>query len=146
MSKTYCIKGRTNGWIASRDTAFNGKTEVVFEKGLTLTQAKSKLLDWFNHDYESCFPNWGVAMNSRIGRGCAWHNGAEYGYEWDSRQYCIEEEDSWTYNYLVELNGQPVEDGVVTFHYEEDEQAFVERMNEKYLEDIYEDEVEVLFR
>lgn len=146
MTTTYRIVGKTNGWIASRDTAFNGKTERTFEKGMTLAEAKSKLLDWFNHDHDTSFPNWGVAMNSKIGRDSAWHQGNEYGYEWDSRSYYIEEEESWTYNYIVELNGQPVESGEVTFRYEEDEQDFIEKMNDRYIEDRYEDEVEVLFR
>ena len=89
---TYRIVGKTNGWIASRDFAFNGKTERIFDTGLSLAEAKSKLLCWLNSDYETNFPNWGVAMNSKVGRCYAWHCGNEYGYEWDSRQYYIEAE------------------------------------------------------
>lgn len=142
---TYRIIGRTNGWIAQRDSAFNGSTERVFEKGMTLSEAKSKLLSRFNHDYEAYFPNWGVAMNSKIGRSYAGRIGDLYCYEWDSRDYSIEEEESWTYNYIVELNGSVVESGEVTFRYEEEEQEFIERMTDKY-EDDCEDCVEVLFR
>ena len=142
---TYRIIGKTNGWIAQRDSAFNGKTERIFKKGLTLSDAKSKLLDWFNHDYETYFPNWGVAMNSKIGRSYAGRIGDLYCYEWDSRYYSIEEEESWTYNYIVELNGSVVESGEVTFRYEEEEQEFIERMTDKY-EDDCDDCVEVLFR
>lgn len=142
---TYRIVGKTNGWIAQRDSAFNGRTERIFKKGLSLQEAKSMLLSWFNHDYETYFPNWGVAMNSKIGRSYAGRIGDLYCYEWDSRYYSIEEEESWTYNYIVELNGSVVESGEVTFRYEEDEQEFIERMTDKY-EDDCDDCVEVLFR
>lgn len=143
---TYRIIGRTNGWIAQRDSAFNGKTERVFEKGMTLSEAKSKLLSWFNHDYDLSCPNMGSAMNNKEGRDHLSHyNDDTYSYDWDSRQYIIEEEESWTYNYIVELNGLVVESGEVTFRYEEEEEEFIERMTDKY-EDDYEDCVEVLFR
>ena len=94
MSTTYRIIGKTNGWIAQRDSAFNGKCEVVFEKGLSLNQAKSKLLNWFNNDYELACPNMGSAMNSKAGRNymCRYSDGT-YSYEYDSRKYYIEEED-----------------------------------------------------
>lgn len=146
MFRTYCIIGRTNGWIAQRDIAFNGKSEVIFKKGLSLKEARKILLDWFNDDYDLGCRNLGSAMNSKAGQDylCRYSDGT-YSYQWDSRYYVIEEEDSWTYNYLVELNGQPVESGEVTFHYEDDEKAFVERMTEKYEEDST-DSVEVLFR
>ena len=143
---TYRIIGRTNGWIAQRDSAFNGRTERVFEKGMTLSEAKSLLLSWFNHDYDLACPNMGSAMNSKEGRyNLSRYNDGTYSYEWDSRQYIIEEEEAWTYNYIVELNGSVVESGEVTFKYEEEEQEFIERMTDKY-EDDCEDCVEVLFR
>lgn len=143
---TYRIIGRTNGWIAQRDSAFNGKTERIFEKGLSLQQAKSLLLSWFNHDYDLACPNMGSAMNSKEGRDhLSRYNDGTYSYDWDSRQYIIEEEESWSYNYIVELNGSVVESGEVTFKYEEEEDEFTERMVDKY-EDDCEDCVEVLFR
>ena len=43
--KTYRIIGKTNPYIAQRDIHFNGKPEVVFETGLTLKEAQSKLLE-----------------------------------------------------------------------------------------------------
>lgn len=46
MEKNYKIVGRTNGWIASRDIHFNGKTEITIESNLTLREAQKKLLDF----------------------------------------------------------------------------------------------------
>ena len=85
-------------------------------------------------------------MNSKEGRDhLSRYNDGTYSYDWDSRQYIIEEEESWSYNYIVELNGSVVESGEVTFKYEEEEQEFIEVMTDKY-EDDCEDCVEVLFR
>ncbi len=49
--KTFKIIGKTNGWIASRDIAFNGKTEVEILTGLSESEAKSKLEDFCYDDY-----------------------------------------------------------------------------------------------
>ena len=145
MSTTYRIIGKTNPWIAQRDSAFNGKCEVIFEKGLSLQEAKSILLSWFNHDYDLACPNMGSAMNSKEGRDHMNRmQDGTYCYDWDSRSYWIEEEETWTYNYLIEVNGAPVASGEVTFRYEEEEQEFIERMTDRY--DEGGDEVEVLFR
>lgn len=143
---TYRIIGKTNPWIAQRDTTFNGKTSVILEKGLTLSQATTILLRWFNDDYDLVCPNLGSAMNSRKGRDhLSRFKDGTYSYDWDSRTYAIEEEESWSYNYIVEKNGQVVESGEVTFKYEEEESEFVERMIDKHEED-YADCIEVLFR
>lgn len=144
-TKSYRIVGKTNGWIAQRDVNFNGKTEVIFEKHMTLKEARKKLLEWFNNDYDLCCPNWGSAMNSKEGRDNASRYDGLYSYWWDSRSYSIEEEESTNYNYIVELNGAVVETGEVTIYYEEEEAEFIEKMTDKYAEDC-DDEVEVLFR
>lgn len=147
MSKTYRIVGKTNPWIAQRDTAFNGKTEVTFYDGLTLSEAKTILLHYFCKDYDLYAPNWGVAMNSRAGRdNASRYQDGTYSYWWDSRTYAIEEEQTYQLDYVVELNGKPVESGSATFREgTDDEEQFVYRMNDKWQED-YEDCVEVLFR
>lgn len=44
MSK-YRITGRTNGWIAQRDSAFNGRCEITIADQLELKDAYKKLLD-----------------------------------------------------------------------------------------------------
>ena len=44
MEKTFKIVGRTNGWIAERDTQFNGKTEIIVAGNLTLKEAQRRLL------------------------------------------------------------------------------------------------------
>lgn len=91
---TYKIIGKTNPWIAQRSALFNGKTEITLESGLTLKEARKTLLRFFCKDYDTYFPNWGVAMNSRIGRDYASHRSdGTYSYEWDSRRFSIEEEE-----------------------------------------------------
>ena len=94
MSTTYRIIGNTNSWIAQRDINFAGKTEITIKSGLTLSQAREALLDLFCQDYDVYFPNWGVAMNSKLGRTYASHcQDGTYSYWWDSRTYSIEEEE-----------------------------------------------------
>lgn len=146
MTTTFKIIGKTNPWIAQRDSLFCGKTEIIIEKGLTLKEARTTLLKLFNNDYDLSCPNMGSAMNSKEGRDHLSHyNDGTYSYDWDSRTYAIEVEEPWTYCYIVEKNGAPVESGKVTFKYEEEEKEFIERMTDRYEED-FEDCVEVLFR
>lgn len=88
---TYKITGRTNGWIAQRDSLFKGKEYITIERGLTLKEAQKKILDFFNEDYETCYKNWGlVRCNSDM---AFTHNDGTRGYEYDSRYFEIEEED-----------------------------------------------------
>lgn len=89
--KTYKIVGRTNGYIASRDINFNGKTEIVLEKNLSLKEAQAALLYFFNTDYDTCFANWGLArINHPLATSS--HSDGTRSYEYDSRYYSIEEE------------------------------------------------------
>jgi len=93
----YRIVGKTNGWIANRDIEFNGKCRIVIERGLTLKEAQKKLLDMFNGDYEEkiSFPytNWGMARCHH--QLLTWsHKDGRRGYEYDSRYYSIEEEET----------------------------------------------------
>ena len=39
MEKKFKIIGRTYGWIAERDSQFNGKTEIVIADNLTLKES-----------------------------------------------------------------------------------------------------------
>ena len=96
MEKTYKIIGKTNAWIAQRDIMFNGKTEITIERDLTLREAQKKLLDFFNEDYETCYPNWGLVVgNHRF--DCGSHRDGTRYYEYDSRYFSIEEdnEERW---------------------------------------------------
>lgn len=91
--KTYQIIGRTNSYIAQRDGQFNGKCEIIISSGLTLSQARTELLRMFNQNYETCYPNWGVVMHSRLGNDkCSHFSDGIYRFEYDSRYYIIEEE------------------------------------------------------
>lgn len=96
MEKSYKIIGKTNGWIAQRDSLFKGKTEITIESHLTLREAQKKLLDFFNEDYETFYPNWGLAVgNHRF--DCGSHSDGTRYYEYDSRYFSIEEdnEERW---------------------------------------------------
>ena len=90
---TYIIIGRTNSYIANRDSQFAGKCSVILQSGLTLQEARAELLSMLEECYEVSYPNWGVAMNSHIGRQYCTHNSdGTYSFEYDSRYYYIEEE------------------------------------------------------
>lgn len=89
--KTYKIIGRTNGWIAQRDSLFNGKTHITIESGMTLKEAQSKLIDFFNEYFESYEHNWGLIRCHYPNVTWSCSDGTR-GYEYDSRIFEIEEE------------------------------------------------------
>lgn len=95
MEKTFKIIGRTNGWIAARDSQFNGKTEIVIADNLTLKEAQRKLLSMFNDCYELNCSNWGMAVIARRKRAVGafkTRNDGTRCFEYDSRYFSIEEE------------------------------------------------------
>lgn len=89
--KSYKITGETNGWIAQRDTRFNGKTQIVIDEGMTLKEAQRCLLDLFNENYNACYPNWGLVRcnNHNISTS---HADGTRSFEYDGRYFTIEEE------------------------------------------------------
>ncbi len=97
--KTYKITGSTNGWIAQRDIAFNGKTTITIETGLTLEDARTKLDDLFNSDYGYSHDSLEISYNEETGiseygvdeRWTEYQDGTA-SYEYDSRYFRIEEE------------------------------------------------------
>ena len=96
MEKTFKIIGRTNGWIAARDSQFKGKTEIVIADNLTLKEAQRKLLSMFNDCYELNCSNWGMAVISRRYRAEGAFKTRKDGtrcFEYDSRTFSIEEEE-----------------------------------------------------
>ena len=96
MEKTFKIIGRTNGWIAARDSQFNGKTEIVVEKNLILKEAQGKLLSMFNECYELGCSNWGAAVMARKNRAEGAYKTHEDGtrsFDYDSRTFSIEEDE-----------------------------------------------------
>lgn len=94
MERNYKIIAKTNPWIARRDALFNGKTEVILSKGMTLKEAREELLRLFCDKYEVYFPNWGVARNSIIGRNTTSRfKDGTYSYEFDSRIFSIQKEE-----------------------------------------------------
>ena len=96
MEKTFKIVGRTNGWIARRDLQFNGKTEIVVAKNLTLKEAQRKLLSMFNECYELGCSNWGMAViasKERAEGAYKTHDDGTRCFDYDSRTFSIEEEE-----------------------------------------------------
>ena len=96
MEQKFKIVGRTNGWIAERDSLFKGKTKIVIADNLTLKEAQRKLLSMFNECYELGCSNWGMAVIAR--KKCAegayeTHEDGTRSFDYDSRTFSIEEED-----------------------------------------------------
>ena len=96
MEQKFKIVGRTNGWIAERDSLFKGKTEIVIDDNLTLKEAQRRLLSMFNGYYELNCSNWGMAVIVRKKRAEGAYKTRENGtrsFDYDSRTFSIEEED-----------------------------------------------------
>ena len=96
MEQKFKIVGRTNGWIAERDSLFKGKTEIVIADNLTLKEAQRRLLFMFNECYETDCKNWGMAVIVRKKRAEGAYKTHEDGtrsFDYDSRTFSIEEED-----------------------------------------------------
>lgn len=96
MEKTFKIIGRTNGWIAARDSQFKGKTEIVIADNLTLKEARRRLLSMFNECYELGCSNWGMAViasKERAEGAYKTHEDGTHSFDYDSRSFSIEEEE-----------------------------------------------------
>ena len=95
MEQKFKIVGRTNGWIAERDSLFKGKTEIVIDDNLTLKEAQRRLLSMFNGYYELNCSNWGMAVIARKKRAegaCKSHEDGTRCFIYDSRYFGIEED------------------------------------------------------
>ena len=96
MEQKFKIVGKTNGWIAERDSLFKGKTEIIIADNLTLKEAQRKLLSMFNDCYELGCSNWGMAVIATKSRDfCAYktHDDGTRCFEYDGRTFSIEEEE-----------------------------------------------------
>ena len=96
MEKTFKIIGRTNGWIAARDSQFKGKTEIVISDNLTLKEARRRLLSMFNECYELGCSNWGaavIASKERAEGAYKTHEDGTRSFDYDSRTFSIEEDE-----------------------------------------------------
>lgn len=95
---TYRIVARTNAYIAQRDSMFNGKTEVVLENNLSLSQARKSLLDMYNDRFSDERPyasNWGMAViqsAKHTDGATATNSDGTRSFEYDSRVFSIKEE------------------------------------------------------
>ena len=96
MEQKFKIIGRTNGWIAKRDTQFKGKTEIIVAGNLTLKEAQRRLLSMFNEYYELGCGNWGMAViasKERAEGAYKTHEDGTRSFDYDSRTFSIEEEE-----------------------------------------------------
>lgn len=95
--KTYKITASTNGYIAKRDSMFNGRTEVTLSSNLSLKEAYTELLAMFNRKHDLSAPNWGIAVrltrDSCFGAVPTFSDGTR-AFEWDSRTFRIKEEET----------------------------------------------------
>lgn len=87
---TYRIIGRTNSYIAQRDSIFRGKTTIVIEDNLTLKEAQSKLIEFFCEDYDCYEYNWGM-IRCHYPHDTWSRSDGTRGYEYDLRLFEIEE-------------------------------------------------------
>ena len=95
MEKKFRIVGITDDWVAKRDTQFNGKTQIIVARNLTLKEAQRKLLSMFNGYYELNCSNWGMAVIARKKRAegaCKSHEDGTRCFIYDSRYFGIEED------------------------------------------------------
>lgn len=95
MEKKFRIVGITDGWIAARDSQFNGKTAIIVAGNLTLKEAQRKLLSMFNDCYELNCSNWGMAViatKSRVFCAYKTHDDGTRCFDYDGRTFSIEEE------------------------------------------------------
>lgn len=131
---TYRIIGKTNPWIAQRDPLFNGKTEIIIERGLDLSEAKTLLRAYFCKDYDTYFANWANIMSSNLGKEYAYHykQGDTYTYEYDSRYFSIEVEEYYEVRYSISANGVEIASGTTMCRDEQDEQEFIWKMESRY--------------
>ena len=98
---TYRIIAKTNGYIANRDIQFNGRTEIIVERELTLKEAYKMLLDMFNEKYADneevgYAANWGIAViRSRkyVDGATPTFSDGTRSFDWDRRSYVIEAEE-----------------------------------------------------
>lgn len=134
--KTYRIIGKTNGYIANRDIHFKGKTTITLAKGLTLKEAQQKLLEFFNEDYGTYFSNWGLVRCNHPFEAST-HKDGTRSYEYDSRQYSIEQE-----NYIIRVRETGTEiDEFGTYGEAEDElmrYEEIDKISGDYTVDFYE--------
>ena len=96
MEQKFKIVGRTNGWIAERDTQFNGKTEIIVAGNLTLKEAQNELIRMFNKCFELDCSNWGMAViasKERAEGADKTHEDGTRSFDYDSRTFSIEEEE-----------------------------------------------------
>ena len=96
MEKKFKIIGRTNGWIAARDSQFKGKTEIIVADNLTLKEAQNELLRMFNNCFELDCKHWGIAViatKSRVFCAYKTHDDGTRCFDYDGRTFSIEEEE-----------------------------------------------------
>lgn len=87
----YKITKSADEWIAQRDSQLRGKTKMTLARFSNLKAAQKRLLEFYNDDYP-CETNWGMAVCHNP--YCAWScKDGTRGYEYDGRNYCIEEVD-----------------------------------------------------
>lgn len=92
-SNTFSVIATTNGYIASRDIMFNGNARIVIASGLSLEEAREKLLDLWNErvddDYQASTIEEAAELSaSRIDR--MEERSGLPSFEYDSRVFTIE--------------------------------------------------------
>lgn len=98
--KTYKIIGETNGYIASRNIEFNGKTRIEIETGLSIEDAIEQLdvlfKERYDYSHDECIELYNEDTDEIT--YCTDNRWTDYqdgtaSFEYDSRYYRIEEEE-----------------------------------------------------
>lgn len=92
-NQTFSVIATTNGYIASRDLMFNGSPRIVLASGLSLEEAREKLLTLWNErvddDYQAdTIEEAAELSSSRLDR--MEERGGLPSFEFDSRVFTIE--------------------------------------------------------
>ena len=98
--KTYKITGNTNGYIASRNIEFNGKTTIEIATGLSIEDAIKELnaifQECYGYSHDECVESYNEETDEMT--FCLDNRWTDYSdgtasFEYDSRYYRIEEEE-----------------------------------------------------
>lgn len=91
----YRITARTNQYIANRSILFRGNTEIVMYSGMSLKDARERLLCMFNSMFDASVPNWGMAVirtQKRCDGAASTFKDGTRSFSFDSRTFTIEKE------------------------------------------------------
>lgn len=95
-NNTFSVIATTNGYIASRDLMFNGKVRVVLASGLSIDEAREKLLSLWNERVDDDYLAGSIEEAAELSSDRIDHmyeNSGLPAFGYDSRTFAIVEEE-----------------------------------------------------